>query len=50
MDDTMEDGAGPLDGVEDLVDAEDVEGAVAVIAAPHVAGFGFLVGLAAWWL
>ena len=50
MDDTMEDGAGPLDRVENLIDAEDVEGAVAVIAALHVAGFGFLLGLAAWWV
>lgn len=50
MDDTMEDGAGPLDRVENLVDAEDVEGAGAVIAAPHVASFGFLLGLAACWL
>lgn len=46
----MEDGASPLDRIEDLIDAEDVEGAVAVIAAPHVAGFGFLLGPAAWWL
>lgn len=37
MDDTREDEAGPLDRVEDLIDAEDVEGAVAVIAALHVA-------------
>ena len=36
--------------VEDLLDAEDVESAVAVIAVLHVAGFGFLLGLAAWWL
>jgi len=46
----MEDGAGPLDRLEDLIDAEDVGGAVAVIAALHVAGFGFLLGFAAWWL
>ncbi len=37
MDEMMEDGAGPLDRVEDLIDAEDVEGAVAVIATLHVA-------------
>ena len=37
MDEMMEDGAGPLDRVEDLIDAGDVEGAVAVIAALHVA-------------
>ena len=46
----MEDGADPLDRVEELLDGEDVEGAVAVMGAPHVAGFGFPLRLAVLWL
>ncbi len=42
--------AGPLDRAEELLEAEDAEGAVAVMAVLNVAGFGFLLGLAAWWL